>query len=234
MATGDDDLDVAGEPLDLLEDVRAEEHGAAVVAELAQQVHQVHALARVDAVERLVEQQHGRIVDERRGDLDPLPHALGVGVDPPGGRLDHVDHAEDPFASPRRRRAVGAGRRWRARTGARSGSRSSARAPAPGRSGGRRRCGARPARRRAVTVPDDGGRKPDIIAISVVLPAPLGPSRPVTPGPMVIVTSLTATTLPNQRETLSRTRVLIANPPSRSGVRAGRAQPAKTARATAR
>ena len=38
--------------------------------------------------------------------------------------------------------------------------------------------------------------------IRVDLPAPLGPSRPVTPGPIVIVTSLTATTLPNQRDTV--------------------------------
>jgi hypothetical protein len=41
----------------------------------------------------------------------------------------------------------------------------------------------------------------------------LGPSRPVTPGPITRDTSLTATTLPNQRETESRTNVLIATPP---------------------
>ena len=38
---------------------------------------------------------------------------------------------------------------------------------------------------------------------SVVLPAPLGPSRPVTPGPTVKLMSLTATTLPYQREACS-------------------------------
>ncbi len=36
---------------------------------------------------------------------------------------------------------------------------------------------------------------------SVDLPAPFGPSSPVTPGPIVIVMSLTATTLPYQRDT---------------------------------
>ena len=36
---------------------------------------------------------------------------------------------------------------------------------------------------------------------SVVLPAPLGPSRPVTPGPSVKETPFTATTFPYQRET---------------------------------
>ena len=50
---------------------------------------------------------------------------------------------------------------------------------------------------------------------SVLLPAPLGPSRPVTPGPIVIVTSLTATTLPYHREACSTctrlgcTRVIV-------------------------
>jgi hypothetical protein len=36
---------------------------------------------------------------------------------------------------------------------------------------------------------------------SVVFPAPLGPSSPVMPGMMSNVTSLTATTAPNQRDT---------------------------------
>src|SRR5262245_33447643 len=39
----------------------------------------------------------------------------------------------------------------------------------------------------------------------VVLPAPLGPSRPVMPGPSAKVMSFTATTGPYQRETRSRT-----------------------------
>src|SRR4051812_48826804 len=60
-----------------------------------------------------------------------------------------------------------------------------------------------------VTVPLDGARKPAIRLMRVDLPAPFGPSRPVTPGPMVIVTSLTATTLPNQREVWSISIVVM-------------------------
>ena len=63
-------------------------------------------------------------------------------------------------------------------------------------------------------MPVDGARKPDIIAIRVDLPAPLGPSRPVTPGPMVIVTSLTATTLRYHRETWSSWSVLMRAHPA--------------------
>src|ERR1700756_4100938 len=50
-----------------------------------------------------------------------------------------------------------------------------------------------------VTVPREGSRKPEIMCSRVDLPAPFGPSRPVTPGPRVMVMSLTATTSPYQR-----------------------------------
>src|SRR5579864_1813302 len=59
-----------------------------------------------------------------------------------------------------------------------------------------------------VSSPRDGGRKPEIMCMMVDLPAPFGPRRPVTPGPMDIVTSLTATTLPYQRDTL-RSSIVI-------------------------
>src|SRR5690349_20107335 len=59
-----------------------------------------------------------------------------------------------------------------------------------------------------VSVPREGARNPDIMCSRVVLPAPFGPSRPVTPGPSVMVTSLTATTMPYHRETCCRSTVL--------------------------
>jgi hypothetical protein len=55
------------------------------------------------------------------------------------------------------------------------------------------------------TRPFDGRRSPDSMCRIVVLPAPFGPSRPVIPGPNANVMSLTATTGPYQRDTLSRT-----------------------------
>ena len=55
----------SAEPLDLLEDVRGEQDRAALVGHATQQLHHVQALARVHAVERLVEEQHRRVVDER-------------------------------------------------------------------------------------------------------------------------------------------------------------------------
>src|SRR5690606_8152899 len=44
----------------------------------------------------------------------------------------------------------------------------------------------------------------------VLLPAPLGPSSPVTPGPRVMLTLLTATTLPYQRDTPDSSTTLAA------------------------
>ena len=97
VPTGDHHLDLAGHLLDLLEDVRAEQHGAALAAHPAQQRHEVQPLARVDPVERLVEQEHRRVVDQGRGELDPLAHPLGVRADPARGGLDHLDDLERPL-----------------------------------------------------------------------------------------------------------------------------------------
>ena len=59
-------------------------------------------------------------------------------------------------------------------------------------------------------VPAEVVSKPAIIAIRVDLPAPFGPSRPVTPGRRSKLTSLTATTFPNQREAPSIWTVAIS------------------------
>ena len=50
-------------------------------------------------------------------------------------------------------------------------------------------------------MPEEGRRKPDIMWRRVLLPAPLGPRRPVMPGPMLKEMSFTATRLPYQRDT---------------------------------
>src|ERR1700724_3157873 len=60
-----------------------------------------------------------------------------------------------------------------------------------------------------VTSPLDGARNPAIRCSRVDFPAPLGPSRPVTPWPMVIVMSLIATTFPYHRETLRSSMSLM-------------------------
>ena len=99
---GDDHLDLLGDPLDLLEDVRAEQDGPALLAHAADELHQVEPLAGVHAVERLVEEEHLRVVDERGRHLDPLPHALGVRLDPAVRRAGHLDELDGPVGGPGR------------------------------------------------------------------------------------------------------------------------------------
>src|SRR5690606_41342725 len=55
--------------------------------------------------------------------------------------------------------------------------------------------------RTSVTAPGVGGRKPESTCSRVLLRAPWGPRSPVPPGPRVMLTSLTAPTLPYQRDT---------------------------------
>src|SRR6202011_5183834 len=66
--------------------------------------------------------------------------------------------------------------------------------------------------------PRSGIKIPKIIRIVVVLPAPLGPSKPnVVPAGTVNETSRPATTSPNARATLERTKVPTEQSPSRGG-----------------
>ncbi len=60
------------------------------------------------------------------------------------------------------------------------------------------RRGSRPS---TVTVPVEGVSSPTTMRRRVVFPAPLGPSRPVTPGPNEQVRSDTATFCPNHFDT---------------------------------
>src|ERR1700741_3313994 len=55
------------------------------------------------------------------------------------------------------------------------------------------------------TLPDEGFSRPASRCSSVDLPAPFGPRSPVIPAPIAKLMSLTATTLPYQRETRSTT-----------------------------
>ena len=150
----------------------------------AQEVHHVQPLARVHAVERLVEDQDGRIVDERRGDLDPLPHALRVAADRAAGGIG----AARPSRWRARPRPPASGtpcsaRRGDARTAARSGTDRPPRARGRSRCAGRSRGGARSAvpSRRTLAGATARGSRPSCGAASSCRRRS-GPSRPVMPG----------------------------------------------------
>ena len=77
-----DDDQVVGDDLDLVQQVRGQQHGAAAVGEAAQQVAHPADAGRVEPVGRLVEDQHPRVAEQRGGDAEALPHAEGVVADP--------------------------------------------------------------------------------------------------------------------------------------------------------
>ena len=150
----------------------------------------------VEAVGRLVEQQDLRVAEQRAGQGQTLPHAEGE----PAGALVGGRSRARPRRGPRSTRPAGMplmaamARRWfrAVRPGCmQRASRTDADQPGRvlgGRCSGRRRSG--PRRR-------SGRVSPTIIRMVVDLPAPFGPTKPVTrPAATVKVRSSTAVRSP--------------------------------------
>jgi hypothetical protein len=77
-----------------VEDVRRDEHGAALLAEVVDQLDDLAAPRRVEAVQRLVEEQDARLVGERLCELDALAHALREAAHAPLGDVEQPDPVE--------------------------------------------------------------------------------------------------------------------------------------------
>jgi hypothetical protein len=83
VAAGDDravvdDDDLVGEPVGLLEVLRRQQQCGAAVDEQVEHAPQLVACAWVEAGGRLVEEEHGRVGHERRGEVEPAAHAARV------------------------------------------------------------------------------------------------------------------------------------------------------------
>jgi hypothetical protein len=83
----------------LVDQMARDEHRAALGGQVPQQVaYPAHAFG-VEAVDRLVEEQHPGISEERAGDAEPLPHPQGEFAGPAvrhRGEPDDVQHGLDP------------------------------------------------------------------------------------------------------------------------------------------
>ena len=143
-----------------------------------------HDALGVQAVERLVEHEHRRVAEQRRGDAEPLPHAERVAAGlAPGHRLQAglLDHLVDPpggqalrVGQPQQVVAAGPARVQR------GGVQQRRRRGSAGAAG----CGT--AARRSARCPRRRASRPRITRIVVDFPAPLGPTKPVTcPGATV-------------------------------------------------
>ena len=190
LAAGDDHQPV-GDRLDLVQQVRGEQDGAAAIGEVPQQrAHPAHALG-VKAVGGLVEDQHLGVAEQRVGDAEPLTHPERVLADAlvrgRGIESDELEHlptrrrstpiscAEVASTSPPRRPLC-----W-----AEASISTPTRRPGLGSSAN--------GSPRTEAWPLLGCASPHSIFRVVDLPAPLGPRNPVTvPGSQRNETSCTA------------------------------------------
>ncbi len=201
-ATVVDDDDVVGELIGLFEVLGGQQQRGAGGDELADDVPEAEAAAGIEPGGGLVEEQHRRRRDQRHREVEPAAHAAGVGLDAAVGGVGEVEALEQ-LAGPSRGRLpaeaveppdhvevlvagedlVDGGEL--ARTG---------------------RCvgGPRPDRSRTDTPattasPSSGSSSVVRIDTAVVLPAPLGPSRPSTvPSGTVRSSPARACTEPNR------------------------------------
>ena len=160
---------------------------------------------RIGAVQRFVEHEHVRIAHECRGDLRALAHALAELVDAAVGDVEHLDGLQRVL----RRAPIG--------DAVEVGDVADELARGePARHRFVLRYQREPAEHLAIaagvaafdrTLPWLTSMRPVIARISVVLPAPLGPSRPVTPGPNEQLSSDSATFWRNHTDTLSTVTV---------------------------
>ncbi len=76
-----------------------DQHRAALGGPVPQQAAQPGHAGRVEAVARLVEDEHLGVAEQRGGQAEPLPHAERVAAHPPVGLLGQVhlvEHLVDP------------------------------------------------------------------------------------------------------------------------------------------
>jgi hypothetical protein len=89
-----DDHDPVCELSHLGEDVAGDEDGPALLDEVAQKAAQPADALRVEAVGRLVEEQHVRVAEQRTRDRQPLPHAERIRLHALVRRAGQVDDLE--------------------------------------------------------------------------------------------------------------------------------------------
>src|SRR5438445_7610832 len=103
------DADAVADRLDVGEDVRGKEDGAALVPELEDQIAHVLASDGVEAAHRLVQDRDPRVADQRLRESQPLHHALGEFPDGPiraARQTDAFEHLRRPLAGIRARQST--------------------------------------------------------------------------------------------------------------------------------
>ncbi len=86
--------DTFGEPIGLVEVLRGEQHGGAVVFELVDELPHGQPAARVEPGGGFVEEEHGRPGDQAHRDVEPATHATRVALHDPVGGVDEIEALE--------------------------------------------------------------------------------------------------------------------------------------------
>ena len=209
-----DQRDRLAEILDEVELMAREQHVASIRDVVEHDLRQELHGARIESGERLVEHDQVGPVDHRRRELHPLRHpsrqvadrVASAVLEPRAVRAGRV-----PAPVPRACRARAAERSTRG--GRPRACRGTALAPGAcsPTTAGRRRSPGRPFHS---IVPSSGSSTPKMIRINVVLPAPFGPSRPITlPAGTSRSTSSSTTRSPNRWDTPRTTSESVIPPP---------------------
>ena len=99
-----DHHDLVAQPVGLVEVLGGEQHGAAGRRAGLDRLPHADPAAGVEPGGGLVQEQHGRPGDERGGEVEPAPHAAGVGLGRPLGGVDELEPLEQLVGALLRRR----------------------------------------------------------------------------------------------------------------------------------
>jgi hypothetical protein len=94
-----DHRDEVGQPVGLIEVLGGQQDGRALGDEALDRRPHLQAAARVEAGGGLVEEQHRRAGDERRGEVEAPAHAARVGLGRAPGGVDEVEALEQLLAA---------------------------------------------------------------------------------------------------------------------------------------
>ena len=99
-----DHRDRIGQAVGLFEVLRGQQHRRALRDQPLDRRPHLQTAARVKAGRRLVEEEHGRPGDERRREVEPAPHAAGVGLGRAVGGVHEVEALQQLLPAPLRHR----------------------------------------------------------------------------------------------------------------------------------
>ena len=92
--------DLRGQPVGLVEILRRQEHGRSIGDEPLDRLPELQTAARVETGRGLIEEEDGRLGDERGREIEPAAHAPGVGLGRPARRVEQFKALQQLMPAP--------------------------------------------------------------------------------------------------------------------------------------